>query len=289
MDTTSMPPPDLSLHISPPTTTTAPSSMHSSSTDCDLSLDIWKKIESFKNHNEPSSNTANLSLFRPSSTTDAISVDRQWRTFSSQPPLLPRHDDHHHYQHHRSILEAPLDGLRPIKGIPIYHSTGPLPFFPVNNDPNKTNTSSSSNNNLGLGFSSQIPSYPSSWSSSSSSGLSTPNYQRLVTPTMLKTPVHQFNHQYQFGIGSRLVSKLPTKRSMRAPRMRWTSTLHARFVHAVELLGGHESKYANQTLSSFSVQYFNSFRRPRILDRSILYIYLLTHSLIHMYTYIDRF
>ncbi|MCI23218.1 putative transcription factor KAN2-like, partial [Trifolium medium] len=27
---------------------------------------------------------------------------------------------------------------------------------------------------------------------------------------------------------------------MRAPRMRWTTTLHARFVHAVELLGGHE-------------------------------------------------
>jgi SHAQKYF class myb-like DNA-binding protein len=25
--------------------------------------------------------------------------------------------------------------------------------------------------------------------------------------------------------------------------MRWTSTLHARFVHAVELLGGHESTY----------------------------------------------
>ncbi|WOL01638.1 hypothetical protein Cni_G10355 [Canna indica] len=29
--------------------------------------------------------------------------------------------------------------------------------------------------------------------------------------------------------------------SMRGPRMRWTTTLHARFVHAVELLGGHES------------------------------------------------
>jgi hypothetical protein len=33
-----------------------------------------------------------------------------------------------------------------------------------------------------------------------------------------------------------------TKRSARAPRMRWTTALHARFVHAVELLGGHESK-----------------------------------------------
>jgi hypothetical protein len=33
------------------------------------------------------------------------------------------------------------------------------------------------------------------------------------------------------------------KRSARAPRMRWTTALHARFVHAVELLGGHESKH----------------------------------------------
>ena len=40
---------------------------------------------------------------------------------------------------------------------------------------------------------------------------------------------------------SRFISRFPTKRSMRAPRMRWTTTLHARFVHAVELLGGHES------------------------------------------------
>lgn len=31
------------------------------------------------------------------------------------------------------------------------------------------------------------------------------------------------------------------KRSIRAPRMRWTTTLHAHFVHAVQLLGGHES------------------------------------------------
>ncbi|KAL3022806.1 hypothetical protein AAZX31_04G035100 [Glycine max] len=32
------------------------------------------------------------------------------------------------------------------------------------------------------------------------------------------------------------------KRNARAPRMRWTTTLHAHFVHAVQLLGGHESK-----------------------------------------------
>ncbi|XXG75571.1 hypothetical protein AAC387_Pa08g0109 [Persea americana] len=40
-----------------------------------------------------------------------------------------------------------------------------------------------------------------------------------------------------FAARSRFLSRLPAKRSMRAPRMRWTTTLHARFVHAVELLG----------------------------------------------------
>lgn len=40
------------------------------------------------------------------------------------------------------------------------------------------------------------------------------------------------------------------KRSVRAPRMRWTTTLHAHFVHAVELLGGHESKH---TRSKYTV------------------------------------
>ncbi|RWW81987.1 hypothetical protein BHE74_00009587 [Ensete ventricosum] len=41
-------------------------------------------------------------------------------------------------------------------------------------------------------------------------------------------------------IRSRFIPRYPTKRSTRAPRMRWTSSLHARFVHAVDLLGGHE-------------------------------------------------
>ncbi|XP_042455493.1 probable transcription factor KAN2 isoform X3 [Zingiber officinale] len=35
-------------------------------------------------------------------------------------------------------------------------------------------------------------------------------------------------------------SKFMMPRKSRTPRMRWTSILHARFVHAVDLLGGHE-------------------------------------------------
>jgi len=40
------------------------------------------------------------------------------------------------------------------------------------------------------------------------------------------------------------------RRSARAPRMRWTTALHAHFVHAVELLGGHESMFRVHTIST---------------------------------------
>lgn len=42
------------------------------------------------------------------------------------------------------------------------------------------------------------------------------------------------------------------KRSVRGPRMRWTTTLHAHFVHAVELLGGHDSNISNYQPSIFN-------------------------------------
>lgn len=48
----------------------------------------------------------------------------------------------------------------------------------------------------------------------------------------------EFKRSSRFGSGG--------KRSIRAPRMRWTTTLHAHFVHAVELLGGHESMATNE-------------------------------------------
>ncbi|KAI4299644.1 hypothetical protein L6164_033080 [Bauhinia variegata] len=75
---------------------------------------------------------------------------------------------------------------------------------------------------------------------------------------------HQLHHHSQYGLGpshevsglmrSRFLPKLPTKRSMRAPRMRWTSTLHARFIHAVELLGGHERATPKSVLELMDVK-----------------------------------
>ncbi|XVF50393.1 hypothetical protein PTKIN_Ptkin04bG0096400 [Pterospermum kingtungense] len=55
-------------------------------------------------------------------------------------------------------------------------------------------------------------------------------------------------------IRSRFMPKLQSKRNMRAPRMRWTSSLHARFVHSVELLGGHERATPKSVLELMDVK-----------------------------------
>ncbi|KAF8702077.1 hypothetical protein HU200_033424 [Digitaria exilis] len=67
------------------------------------------------------------------------------------------------------------------------------------------------------------------------------------------------HHQQHLGTSlaasARYMPKFPaSRRGMRAPRMRWTSSLHARFVHAVELLGGHERATPKSVLELMDVK-----------------------------------
>ncbi|KAF9668620.1 hypothetical protein SADUNF_Sadunf14G0022600 [Salix dunnii] len=68
---------------------------------------------------------------------------------------------------------------------------------------------------------------------------------------------HHSHHQPQiygrdFKRSARMTNGV--KRSARAPRMRWTTTLHAHFVHAVQLLGGHERATPKSVLELMNVK-----------------------------------
>ncbi|CAA2938119.1 probable transcription factor KAN2 isoform X2 [Olea europaea subsp. europaea] len=73
-------------------------------------------------------------------------------------------------------------------------------------------------------------------------------------PSTPNSTVSSRPFQPQSLMRSRFFSRFPAKRSMRAPRMRWTTTLHSRFVHAVELLGGHERATPKSVLELMDVK-----------------------------------
>ncbi|XP_022962602.1 probable transcription factor KAN4 isoform X1 [Cucurbita moschata] len=81
---------------------------------------------------------------------------------------------------------------------------------------------------------------PPSDSGSSGSDLTHENAAFLLPP---KT---HFKGDAKMGFG--------IKRRIRAPRMRWTTTLHAHFVHAVQLLGGHDRATPKSVLELMNVK-----------------------------------
>ncbi|KAL6846108.1 hypothetical protein ACP4OV_023556 [Aristida adscensionis] len=199
------------------------------------------------------------------------------------------------------MQQQPLDGVgggggasasasaaAPIRGIPIYNGPGGFPFLPP--------AAGGEHHHPKVGFygSYHPATWPASLGSTSPSPLAPPpdpasaflspaaahHHHRMLSASsrfngMLSDTLrgyggsgaaagglggigaHHHHHLHgapPFGLGSRFMPKLPAKRSMRAPRMRWTSTLHARFVHAVELLGGHERATPKSVLELMDVK-----------------------------------
>ncbi|KAK4794772.1 hypothetical protein SAY86_012766 [Trapa natans] len=157
----------------------------------------------------------------------------------------PRQPQDHHLRHTHLHLNNGIPmadssvGLRPIKGIPVYHNR-PLPSF-YQTPPlhlSSANSPSASSPCFGGGGSDPL----SILNSGKAIGTNSQGYPAKLYGGLGLPHHHQYTSLSDNGtmMRSRFMARIPTKRSTRAPRMRWTSTLHARFVHAVERLGGHE-------------------------------------------------
>nr|XP_010312726.1 transcription repressor KAN1 isoform X2 [Solanum lycopersicum] len=286
--------PDLSLNISPPT------SLDLSGRRC-----VTEVSENHERLLPEFSKTGNclteLSLAHPTNitttttttianTNTVINDDTTTRRgFLDHLPRNPYYNNHHYqhqYQHQHqsqnySHLVQPMnqinhgvssldvsDGLRPIKGIPVYNHNRSFPFLATNIDKEKDPKMCFYPSSSPPPSSSPSPSSPSPYFNNMFNGISSSSYHHVPHHHPLQ---YHHHHHSQYGhlihnshhenianshslMRSRFLPKLPAKRSMRAPRMRWTSTLHARFVHAVELLGGHERATPKSVLELMDVK-----------------------------------
>ncbi|XP_048230838.1 probable transcription factor KAN2 isoform X2 [Ricinus communis] len=231
--------PDLSLQISPPNS--KPTSTWRR-TEEEIDLGFWKRA--LDSRARPDSSCFELSLSNPrisesskhfhllqnsnnyNGTNLFNSFQQNQYPHHQQPKshLLHQHSPHfqqqQHHQQQQPGLSQDLGFLRPIRGIPVYQNPPTTPPFPFSHPQTLDNSCSQTSS--------------------------------LATNNSTTTNIGHF--QSQGLMRSRLMSRFPAKRSMRAPRMRWTTTLHARFVHAVELLGGHERATPKSVLELMDVK-----------------------------------
>ncbi|KAI3501567.1 hypothetical protein L1887_29445 [Cichorium endivia] len=228
--------PDLSLQISPPTSKPTSKTWRTTSTatdqdhhDLDLG-NLWKRaLNSQQLHQQQQQQHGStrrpepsfgLSLSNPIHSTNSDLthfhnlLSQNTNTASSN--IYPYQ---HHQNHHQAGFSSELGFLRPIRGIPVYYQNTPT-NFPIMANPHHKNQ----------------PSLDSCTNSTTTSSLIHGNNINNIVRSRF------------------LSSRFPSKRSMRAPRMRWTTTLHARFVHAVELLGGHERATPKSVLELMDVK-----------------------------------
>ncbi|XP_040376798.1 probable transcription factor KAN2 isoform X2 [Oryza brachyantha] len=216
--------PDLQLQISPPPATKS------------MDLGFWKRALD-SSTTTATTNTAAATAAAPSiATSSSAPVMTSGGAGSGgfyQAAVAPANGQHHHHQlggalqflHRtqpipRQDAAGGAGGLpdlaftRPIRGIPVYNTSRPLPFLQSHHLQHHQHC------------------YGDAIGGAPGAGPRSPNKQAAALR----------------------LAAAPAKRGARAPRMRWTTSLHARFVHAVELLGGHERATPKSVLELMDVK-----------------------------------
>ncbi|RWV78026.1 hypothetical protein GW17_00061071 [Ensete ventricosum] len=206
--------PDLSLQISPPNTAQASAWKKG---DENMDFGFWSSSSSSSSSNNNNNNNRK-SITSPCT---AMAGDAALSLSLASPGATDCSSARdslllrpHPHYHHHHPLLQDLAVLKPIRGIPVYQHTPSFPLLPLHQKQQQQQPCDSS---------------------------STSNFSPFAATQGLS--------RSRF-----LPTRFPGKRSMRAPRMRWTTTLHARFVHAVELLGGHERATPKSVLELMDVK-----------------------------------
>lgn len=215
--------PDLSLQISPPKIDPSSSSPYNSSSS--FSFDAWQQSRI------PPQVDTELSLSNNSTAEVDMSTDR----------------------------------FRPIRGIPVY-SNGLVSSSTYNLINNQNQTTSSSLLSPPLSstfraFQQQEQQPVARFNGITMEALR--NHQQNQNQFVVQNHHHQHHQSPHFGVSDFSCSnnrsrffmpRIQSRRNARAPRMRWTSSLHARFIRAVQLLGGHERATPKSVLELMDVK-----------------------------------